>query len=223
MSEYLENGHNFGWGPGVATLNPEKAKLLAKFAIGNCLDVGCGSGIYADFLQSSGHTTTGVDNEPVFIGAASKRYPLVSFVKSEATKLPFKNNEFDTVILFDIIEHLDDLKMLKEAARVGKRIIISVPHANQKILSRYSLVHAHYLDKTHLRIYNSTSLRKILKKAGLKVLYCQSSLPISLSGLFINHLGQGNSLKKLFLRIVLKPFLPEPNIYSTVFAVAKKV
>ncbi len=222
MSDYLRNGQNFGWGPGVATLNPEKTELLSKFALGKCLDIGCGSGIYANFLQSCGHLTTGVDNEPVFIAAASKKYPQIKFVKSEATSLPFKTNEFDTVILFDIIEHLDDIKMLKEAARVGRRLIISVPHSNQKILTEYSLVHTHYLDKTHLRTYTPTSLKKVLQMAKLMVVFCQPSLPISLSGLFIKQISQGNNLKKFLLKIVLKPFLPEPSLYSTVFAVAEK-
>ncbi len=221
MSEYVKNGLAFGWGPGVVSLNPEKTSLLEKYASGKCLDVGHGSGIYTNFLNSLGYDSVGVDNEKEFVTKASKTYPDVKYVHSEATVLPFKKNEFDTVVLFDIIEHLDDEKMLKEASRVGKRLIISVPHSNQEQLTEYSLVHSHYLDRTHLRTYTPESLKSVLKKSKLKVIMCKPSLPISLSGLLIQRLSRGNRIKQFLLKLLLKPFLPEPPIYSTVFAVAE--
>ena len=47
---------------------------------------------------------------------------------AEATALPFSDSSFDTVILAETLEHLTDFeKGLKEAERVGKKIIFSVP------------------------------------------------------------------------------------------------
>lgn len=222
MSEYTENGRKLGWGPGVVVLNPDKASFLKKYAKGKCLDIGCGSGIYSGYLSSLGHEVEGVDNEKEFVDEARRMYPQIKFHQADAAKLPLGNKQFDTVLLFDIIEHLDDNKVLKEAGRVGKRILISVPHSNQKLLTEYSLTHSHYLDKTHLRTYTPESLKKVIRKSKLKVIFCEPALPVSVSGLLIRLLSGENRYKKFILKTILKPFLPEPNIYSTVFAVAEK-
>ena len=42
--------------------------------------------------------------------------------------LDYKNNEFDTVVCLEVLEHtLNPVKAIKELKRVSKRIIISVP------------------------------------------------------------------------------------------------
>lgn len=222
MNEYQKNGQEFGWGPGVAKLNPEKAKLLKEFAVGKILDVACGSGIYTNYLSKIGHSVIGLDNQPEFIKKAKAKYPSVNFRVGDGLGLPFPNNSFDTVVLFDILEHLDGQKLIKEALRVGNRLIISVPHQNQPILLQYGLSHAHYLDTTHQRVYTSDSLTKLLKKFDLKIIYLEPSLPISLSGILVNRLANDNILKKVLLKTILKPFLPEPPIYSTLFAIAQR-
>lgn len=221
-SSYLLNGKRFGWGPGEISINPDKARLLKNYAIGKCLDVGFGSGIYSNFLQEMGHQVVGVDNQKDFVRFASKKYPNISFVLSAAEKLPFKDKEFDTIIAFDILEHLDDKKVVEEIFRVADRLIFSVPHTNQKILLRYGLSHAHYLDQTHLRTYTIKTARKLFSSKFLKNIFLKKSLPLSISGLLIERLSNGKPLKKLLLKLLLKPFLPEPAIYSTIFGVIEK-
>lgn len=221
-NSYLINSKKFKWGPDVIRLNPDKAKLLKKYAIGNCLDVGTGSGIYANYLYSEGHDTVGVDNEIQFVKKAQINYKSITFKKADAYKLPFKDNQFQTLVAFDILEHLDDQKALEEFFRVAKRIVFSVPHKNQKILEEYGLSHSHYLDNTHKRVYDKKAITILAKKNNLQIISLKNSLPISVSGLLIERLSQGNILKKYLLKVILKPFLPEPPIYSTVFGVLEK-
>ena len=220
MSLYLTNSKRFGWGPGLATLNPKKTELLRRFAIGRILDVGCGSGIYSNYLAQNNHPVVGLDGEMEFVQSDRLKYPKVKFVKASAEKLPFSAGDFDTVILFDILEHLDDKKLLQEALRVGRRLIISVPLANQTILTEYGLSHAHYLDQTHRRVYTLNTLKRLFNK--VKIIYLRPALPLSLSGLLINQLSRGFILRRTILKILLKPFLPEPPLYSTIFAVVEK-
>jgi len=222
MNSYLKNGKDFGWGPGIASLNPDKADLLRKYALGRCLDIGFGSGIYTKFLSDLGHEVAGVDNQKQFVSAAIKKYPGIQFLKGDASKLPFKNNEFKTAIAFDILEHLDDERVLREIFRVSQRVIFSVPQENQEILLRYGLSHAHYLDNTHLRVYSTKGLRKLFYSHGYKAIYLRPSLPVSISGLLIERLAGKNHALKIFLKIILKPFLPEPPLYSTIFGVIQK-
>lgn len=219
QSNYVEEGEMFSWAPKVAKINPDKGQILKKFAIGKCLDIGFGSGVYTAYLKELGHQVVGVDSEPEFVNQAQKNYPEIKFVLGSVYKLPFKKGEFDTVILFDVLEHVDDKKALKEIARVAKRVIITVPHTNQKILLRYALAHAHSLSRSHLRNYDVKSLRKIMSKSGWKVREVKPALPISISGLLINRLSGKSLIKRLILKIILKPFLPEPPLFSTVYGV----
>ena len=223
MSDYIKNGKDFHWGPRVTKLNPEKALLLKKYAVGKCLDIGFGSGVYTKYLKTLGHEVVGVDNESEFVRQAKKTYPGIKFIHGSVSKLPFQENEFDTIILFDVLEHVDEKSALKEIARVGKRMIITVPHQNQKILLKYGLAHAHNLDKTHLRNYTVKSLKNILLITGWHPVSVKPVLPISLSGILITNLCKGKLIFRLILKIILKPFLPEPPIFSTVFALGRSL
>ncbi len=218
-TSYLENGEKFHWGPKVAKLNPEKAQLLKKFVTGKCLDVGFGSGIYTKYVSDLGYPIIGVDYELDFVKYARDKYKKIKFLKSSIETLPFKPKQFDTTIAFDILEHVDDQKALKEVFRVSKRIIFSVPPQNPQILEAYGLSYAQYLDKTHLRAYNLKHIQSLAKKNDYKIIYLQNSLPISLSGLLIKRLARGSILLELILKTILKPFLPEPPLFSTIFGV----
>ncbi len=218
---YVEEGIKFGWAPQVIKINPDKSLILKKFAIGKCLDIGFGSGVYSKYLNSLGHKVIGIDSEPEFVKQAQKAYPEIKFVLGSVYKLPFKRREFDTAILFDVLEHVDDTKVLKEIARVAKRVIITVPHTNQKVLLKYALAHAHNLSKSHLRNYNVKSLKKVMSQTGWGIREIKPALPISISGLLVNRLSGKNTIKKLVLKVILKPFLPEPPLFSTVYAVGE--
>lgn len=222
MNDYLKNASKFHWGPSSASLNEEKVELLDKYARGSVLDIGTGSGIYANYLTRSGHSVTAIDNQAEFVRAAKRKYPKVSFQKASAYKLPFKKNQFDTVVLFDVIEHLDDVKVLTEAMRVGKRLIISVPLENSPVLMKWSLTHHHYMDNTHLRVYSKKSLLKLLKTLKFSSAYMQESLPISISGLASDYMSDGSKLKHLILKGILKAFSPTKQINSAIFAVANR-
>jgi SAM-dependent methyltransferase len=222
MNSYLFNGQKYGWGPGVATLNSDKAALLQKYAQGKCLDIGFGSGLYTQHLRSLGHQVQGVDNQALFVQAAAKKYPEIPFLLGDIHRLPFKKGEFQTTIAFDILEHVEDTVALKEIFRVSKRLIFSVPIKNQEILLHYGLSHSHYLDNTHLRVYSLKSLRKLFAPFSCKIIFLKPSLPLSLSGLLIERLSGQNKLLKVLLKIILKPFLPEPPLYSTIFGVLEK-
>jgi ubiquinone/menaquinone biosynthesis C-methylase UbiE len=56
-------------------------------------------------------------------------YDIPNFVRADAQDLPFKDKEFDTAVLAEILEHVPDpVKALKEAKRVAKKVVITVPN-----------------------------------------------------------------------------------------------
>ncbi|GEM_PF-3312519 len=221
MSSYKNNGTRFGWGPDVVAANPEKLKLLNRFAQGSVIDLGCGSGIYSAHLQARGHAILGIDSEKSFIHHCRKSYPEIDFRQQNI--LRFKTKEkYDTALLFDILEHLDDNQLLTKVKKYAHRLIISVPRTNQEIMTKHALAHHHYLDRTHLRTYTPKSLRQLLIQHKLKIIFLEEVLPINLSHFTINHLSRGNPLINTTLKILLKPFRPEPPLHSTIFAVADR-
>lgn len=88
---------------------------------GSYLDVGCGRGEMLEKARQLGFgpKIKGVEVVPQLIGG--------DVVKGQAHKLPFKDNSFDVVTMFDVIEHLlpgDDELACKEMLRVAKKHIL---------------------------------------------------------------------------------------------------
>ncbi|XRP97074.1 class I SAM-dependent methyltransferase [Methanocaldococcus sp. 16A] len=78
------------------------------------LDLGCGMGEFAVFLSLSGYYVVGVDMDKEQLKIAKilkeENKAKVEFINTDATKLPFKDEEFDIIICFDVFEHVDDLQ-----------------------------------------------------------------------------------------------------------------
>lgn len=86
---------------------------------------------------------------------------------ADATKLPFKNNELNQIIILDVLEHIKDHeKALKEIHRTLKkrgRLVICVP--NDTLLSFLNPVR--YVQ--HERHYSISKIRFLLEKQGFKI------------------------------------------------------
>jgi ubiquinone/menaquinone biosynthesis C-methylase UbiE len=97
------------------------------------LDVGCPSGWLAPLVL--GKVSEYVCLERV-LPAPPNASLQISFVSGSALKPPFKDQNFDAVCLFDVIEHLpkgSELTTLREAHRVlrpGGGLYVSTPHAS---------------------------------------------------------------------------------------------
>jgi len=90
---------------------------------GKVLDTGCGLG---DFSEAIKHyyphlDIYAIDISKKAVSRARKRVPAVSFAVADVQALPFKDNYFDAVVCFDLIEHVRyPQKALREIARVLK-------------------------------------------------------------------------------------------------------
>lgn len=75
-------------------------KPALRFARGRVLDVGCGAGRHALYLQRKGLRVTAIDSSPRVAAIASARGVRDVRVVSACKRLPFQAGEFDTVLLF---------------------------------------------------------------------------------------------------------------------------
>ncbi len=79
---------------------PNIEKKALKYARGRVLDIGCGAGRHALYLQRKGLRVTGVDASARMVELAQMRGVEDVRVADACGKLPFRDGEFDTVVLF---------------------------------------------------------------------------------------------------------------------------
>lgn len=85
------------------------------------LDVGCGSGLFANLAAKSGADVTGFDATAQLIEEAKLRNSSIKFMTGEMEELPFGDHTFDIVTGFNSFQYASDVKhALTEAKRVLK-------------------------------------------------------------------------------------------------------
>ncbi|UKO97243.1 class I SAM-dependent methyltransferase [Nostoc sp. UHCC 0870] len=97
------------------------------------LEVGGGQSGLTSLLYPQAKITN-IDFNPEYANAPCNQQEQVSFVCGDATNLPFADESFDAVTMFDLLEHVpDDQKAVSEALRVLRPngfLLISTPNEN---------------------------------------------------------------------------------------------
>jgi len=84
------------------------------------LDVGIGSGLFAEAFSQRGLAVTGVDINPQMLTAARQFVPQGDFREAAAEALPYLETSFDMVFMGLLLYESDEpLKALQEARRVA--------------------------------------------------------------------------------------------------------
>lgn len=92
----------------------DRLTFQRQHATGRVLNVGCG-------------------DDPAGFGAGAVHldidwWDLPNFVQGDCRALPFPDGSFDTAVLGDVLEHCTDPEQaVREASRVAKRVVITVP------------------------------------------------------------------------------------------------
>ncbi len=148
----------------IASDNPVHQRLLAAYVYaqpqieGDLLEIGCGTGRGLEILVNAAEHYTGIDKYKSLTDELQKEYPQAKFISMHIPPLQdVADNSFDTVVSFQVIEHIkDDKSFLKEIHRVlkpGGKAIISTP--NKKMtLTRHPW---------HVRDYFAPELKTLCK------------------------------------------------------------
>lgn len=87
----------------------------------NVLEIGCSSGADAELYASSCKKYSGIDISDIGIRIAKERgIPNAHFIAGDAHHLPFKNNQFDVIIVNSLLHHLNLEQIFCEIQRVVK-------------------------------------------------------------------------------------------------------
>jgi 2-polyprenyl-3-methyl-5-hydroxy-6-metoxy-1,4-benzoquinol methylase len=159
-----------------------RAELVRRLPrpLGRVLDVGCGSGGTAPGLRDAGAAwISGIEIDPPAAAAASAALDEVRVGPVE-TELDAVTGPFDTVLLYDVLEHLVDpwelLGRLHDVTAPGARVHVSLPNARHWSLVRDLLLRgtfgytpAEHRDVTHLRWFTRRDLVALLESTGWTV------------------------------------------------------
>ena len=122
------------YGVGMPAAPGQHYRAFIRFARrhigGSALDLGCGFGAYGGELARLGVNCVGCDVNPEYLRTAAAGGLMVVQVGST---LPFADRSFDSVLMFEVVEHVEDLdRILSEAFRVArKNVLITVPNSEK--------------------------------------------------------------------------------------------
>jgi SAM-dependent methyltransferase len=122
----------------LAWLEVPRVVAAARYDLNepSVLDVGTGSGVFAEAFAASGLCTEGVDANEEMIAAAREIVPSVVFSRGTAEALPYHDGSFDLVFMGLLLHEADDRRAaLAEAARVARRrvAVLEFPYRAQEV------------------------------------------------------------------------------------------
>ncbi|WP_404349643.1 glycosyltransferase [Sutcliffiella horikoshii] len=142
--------------------------VTAPLCKGEVLEIGCANGDLSSHIAMHATNLYGIDIDPIAIELARLKcyqYGLtnVQFQLGDGGNLNLPSNQFDTVVLAEVLEHVPDPeKIVKEAVRLCKSkgtILISVPRG-------YMIP-----DHDHINLYTKENLLSFLQKTINPVAY----------------------------------------------------
>lgn len=123
--------------------NPLHQRLLKPYVVagqwirGDLLEVGCGEGRGIREVLPQVKSYSAIDKIEGAIAVLRKKYPEANLVAGNLPPLPYPDQSFDSVISFQVIEHIqDDTYFLKEIHRVlrpGGVALLTTPNRPQSL------------------------------------------------------------------------------------------
>jgi ubiquinone/menaquinone biosynthesis C-methylase UbiE len=133
LNKWKKNMNDRVYNRGVDPLrSPERvARLEVKRVVDNCLinsnitsvlDIGTGSGLFAEEFSKRGLKVAAIDPNPEMIIATQNILPNIDIRKASAEEIPFEDNSFDLVFMGLVFHEVDDYsKTIEETFRISNK------------------------------------------------------------------------------------------------------
>jgi SAM-dependent methyltransferase len=144
----------------VLTRSLARYRFVAPHVRGAVVDIGCGRGYGFEWMPHAAKRV-GVDLAGIVLADARASFPDVSFVCATAQRLPFADGRFDSLIAFEVIEHVcDGRALLEEARRVTREDgVLAVSTPNRLLASGSDIAP---LNPFHTREYTVKEFQQLL-------------------------------------------------------------
>lgn len=137
------------------------------------LDIGCGAGLYIDYLRSKGFKVQGIELSEWGYKSATKKLGL-KVHNTPLRKSTIKTNSIDVITMYDLLEHtrspLLELKHIKKLLGDDGLLIINVPNFDSFISNKTGSQWNKLIPPNHLYHFTTDSLTNILNKSGFKII-----------------------------------------------------
>jgi SAM-dependent methyltransferase len=153
----------------ITSDNPIHQRLLRAYHLakpyikGKLLELGCGEGRGIDLLAPLAEQYTAIDKIEPVIDKLKVKHPGYRFEAGHFPPIPFPDNSFDTIVTFQVIEHIkDDELFVKEIHRIlrpGGTALITTPNIKMTLTR----------NPWHIREYTADELASLCEKYFAKV------------------------------------------------------
>ena len=215
----------------------KKVNLVSKYVVPRqkdnirILDIGSGTGYFLNAAKERGYAVTGIEKD-----SNARDYAITNFgldVKDEQSLWALKDESFDVITLWHVLEHLDNLNevvdKIKSILKPNGVMILALPNHNSHDAKKYKGYWAAYDVPRHLWHFTPDSVEKLLSKHQFKIIK-QKTMPLDafyISMLSEKYRGSGSLMQYLracsvgtigYLRS-----LSDINQSSSVIYIAKKI
>lgn len=146
--------------------------------IGRLLDVGCALGHMGEAARRRGWDVYVTDVTEYAVHEARSEFGINGFVSSPY-KLPVKNDSFDVITMYNVVEHLSHpIELLKSVRRaLSSHGILHVVTPNvQSWLARLLGRHwGYFKSDSHYLYFSPETIRSLLERCGFEVLKIKSA------------------------------------------------
>ncbi|MGD2094348.1 MAG: class I SAM-dependent methyltransferase [Phycisphaerales bacterium] len=137
------------------------------------LEIGCGIGSVVNELSKQGYDITGTDISSKAITYGLEKYPDTNLEVQPAEALPYEDESFDTVLSFDLFEHIAKIdKHVSEVFRVLRNdgcYLFQTPNKYSNVIFE-TLYHKSFKwRRAHPSLHTPKQLRRRLSEHGFEI------------------------------------------------------
>lgn len=163
--------------------------ILSKtMSTGKLLDVGAGTGAFADTMKKRGWQVTAIEPDEGARSQAKNLFQIDLQTPDVLNNLP--GGSFDAITLWHVMEHVhqlhDYMETMKRLLRPGGKIFIAVPNYTSMDSDIYKTWWAAYDVPRHLYHFSPRSVSELLQKHGMKI---ESTHPMWYDSFYISLLS----------------------------------
>ena len=111
-------------------------RMVLHLPIGSVIDVGCGTGDYAQLFDPAHTRYLGIDISERMIGECARLFPGHEFQVADGDSIVAGDGSFDLVLSVGVLEYLPDpiphLGELARVAKLGGNVVVAVPNGGNR-------------------------------------------------------------------------------------------
>lgn len=157
--------------------------------IGNLLDIGCGTGYFANEMKEAGWNVKGIEPDERARSFASSKFGLEVLHPEMISSL--RQKSFDCITLWHVLEHFQDpsgyLKQISELLKPGGLCIAALPNCSSYDAAHYKSFWAAYDVPRHIWHFKPSAFEFLIKKSGFS---CEGIKSMPLDAFYISIISE---------------------------------